>query len=161
MKKKAMLKLMVCVGENNLIGDKNPIGNGLLWHSKEELKYYKETTTGHVTLFGKNTANCVPLELMRKTREVVVLTRETDIDALLEKYGEREKTVFVCGGEKIYRYFLENYPMDELLISKLKPHVEVLKPKDPLYLPEVEKYGYVLKEICEHGDFSVYKYIKN
>ncbi len=160
MKKRAKLKLMVCVAENNLIGDKNPEGNGLLWHSKEELKYYKETTTGHVTLFGKNTALCVPVELMRKTREVIVLTRDTDIDALLEKYGETGKTVFVCGGEQIYRYFLENYPMDELLVSRLKPHVEVLKPENPLYLPQVEKYGYSVSEICEYEDFQVYKYRK-
>ncbi|MGL4944727.1 MAG: dihydrofolate reductase [Fusobacteriaceae bacterium] len=160
MKKRAKLKLMVCVAENNLIGDKNPEGNGLLWHSKEELKYYKETTTGHVTLFGKNTALCVPVELMRKTREVILLTRDTDIDALLEKYGETGKTVFVCGGEQIYRYFLENYPMDELLVSRLKPHVEVQKPKAPLYLPHVEKYGYEVIEICDHEDFQVYKYRK-
>ncbi|MGL4980570.1 MAG: dihydrofolate reductase [Fusobacteriaceae bacterium] len=158
--KRAKLKLMVCVADNNLIGDKNPEGNGLLWHSKEELKYYKESTSGHVTLFGKNTALCVPVELMRKTREVLVLERDTDIDGILKQYGESEKTVFVCGGETIYRYFLENYTMDELLISKLKPHVEVKKAKNPLYLPEVEAYGYKLSEISEHEDFQVYKYIK-
>ena len=30
---KPKLKMIVCVGENNLIGDKVPTGNGLLWHS--------------------------------------------------------------------------------------------------------------------------------
>ena len=45
-KKYERLKMIVCVGENNLIGDKVPSGNGLLWHSKEELLYYKSITTG-------------------------------------------------------------------------------------------------------------------
>ncbi|MBM6823310.1 hypothetical protein H5986_11750, partial [Fusobacterium mortiferum] len=32
----------------------NPTGNGLLWHSKEELAYYKEKTVGNVVIFEKN-----------------------------------------------------------------------------------------------------------
>lgn len=158
MKKKAELKLIVCVAENNLIGDRNPTGNGLLWHSKEELKYYKDTTIGHVTLFGKNTAACVPVELMRKNREVIVLNRNTDIERLLKDYAESGKVVFICGGATLYRYFLENHPVDEILISRLKPTVEIMKAEDPLYFPDVEKYGYTLAEVEEHIDFDVYKY---
>lgn len=160
MERKAKLKLIVCVAENNLIGDRDPSGNGLLWHSKEELQYYKNTTVGNVTLFGKNTAACVPIELMRKNREVLILTRDTDIHRLLDEHGESGKTVFICGGEQIYRYFLENYPIDEILVSKLKPHIEVSKAKNPLYFPDVEKYGYELFETEEHNDFVVNKYRK-
>ena len=29
---KPKLNLIVCVGKDNLIGDKVPVGNGLLWH---------------------------------------------------------------------------------------------------------------------------------
>ena len=65
------INMIVCVAENNLIGDKNPTGNGLLWHSKEELAYYKERTIGNVVIFGKNTAKYVPLELMKKNRDVI------------------------------------------------------------------------------------------
>lgn len=65
-KKYERLKMIVCVGENNIIGDKVPSGNGLLWHSKEELLYYKSITTGQVTLFGENTAKFVPIDWMKK-----------------------------------------------------------------------------------------------
>ncbi len=153
-----MLKLIVCVAENNLIGDKNPTGNGLLWNSKEELNYYRKNTLGQVTLFGKSTAACVPIELMRKTREVIVLNRNTDIPKLLKDYENTGKDIFICGGETIYRYFLENYPIDELLISHLKPHIKVEKANEPLYFPNVEDYGYSLKEKIEYEDFFVYKY---
>ena len=63
---KPKLKMIVCVGENNLIGDKVPTGNGLLWHSMEELQYYKSKTIGNVVLFGENTAKYVPINLMKK-----------------------------------------------------------------------------------------------
>lgn len=37
------LKLIVCVGKDNLIGDRTPDenSNGMLWHIKEELIYFK------------------------------------------------------------------------------------------------------------------------
>ena len=36
------LKLIVCVGKDNLIGDRTPDedSNGMLWHIKEELIYF-------------------------------------------------------------------------------------------------------------------------
>ena len=49
---KPKLNMIVCVAENNLIGDRVPEGNGLLWHSMEELNYYKSKTIGNVVLFG-------------------------------------------------------------------------------------------------------------
>lgn len=70
---KPKLNLIVCVGKDNLIGDKVPVGNGLLWHSMEELQYYKSKTVGNVVLFGENTAKYVPLNLMKKTEKLLFL----------------------------------------------------------------------------------------
>lgn len=117
------LKMIVCVGENNLIGDKVPSGNGLLWHSKEELLYYKSITTGQVTFFGENTAKFVPIDWMKKTREVLVLTMDSNIDEILKQYPEKD--VFLCGGATIYQYYLEHYPIAQVYLSKLKAHVAV------------------------------------
>ena len=65
------LKMIVCVGKDNLIGDRTPDenSNGMLWHIKEELMYFKERTMGNTVLFGGTTAKYVPVELMRKNRE--------------------------------------------------------------------------------------------
>ena len=62
------LKMIVCVGENNLLGDKNPSGNGMLWHIKEELQYFKSLTVGNTVLFGASTASVVPIKFMKKNR---------------------------------------------------------------------------------------------
>ena len=160
MKERAELKLIVCLGKDGLIGDANPQGNGLLWHCQEELKHYRETTRGHITLFGKKTASVVPVEIMRKTREVVILEKNTDIDKILIDNKDTGKIVFVCGGLTIYKYFLENHHMDELLISKLKPSVKIEHAITPLYFPNVEEYGYKLVEVEEHEEFVVEKYKK-
>lgn len=160
MKNKTILKLIVCLGPANIIGDKNPVGNGMLWYSKEELKYYKDMTVGNVTLFGKKTANVVPVELMKKNREVIILQRDTNINEILKKYEGTGKVVYICGGLAIYEYFLKNFHIDELLISKLKSHIKIETARDPLYFPDVKKYNYSLKEILEYDDFIVEKYIK-
>lgn len=44
--------MIVCISEDNLIGDANPDGNGLLWHIKEEL-IFKSITLGHTLLLVK------------------------------------------------------------------------------------------------------------
>lgn len=152
------LKMIVCVGENNLIGDKVPSGNGLLWHSKEELLYYKSITTGQVTLFGENTAKFVPVDLMKKTREVLVLTMDSNIDEILKQYPEKD--IFLCGGATIYQYYLEHYPIAQVYLSKLKAHVAVGEAKNPLYFPNLEELGYEVVKKTEYEDFIAYIYEK-
>ena len=152
------VNMIVCVAENNLIGDKNPTGNGLLWHSKDKLKFFKEKTIGNVVLFGENTAKFVPIELMKKDRDVEILSYGINIDNILKKYNNRE--IFVCGGYSIYKYFLENYKLDKIYISKLKPNIEICTPNDPLYFTKVEEFGYSVAEIKEYQDFIAYTYKK-
>ncbi|MGL4392482.1 MAG: dihydrofolate reductase [Fusobacteriaceae bacterium] len=160
-KRRPKLKIIVCVAEDNLIGDKTPTGNGLLWHSKEESHFYRDTTIGHVSLFGKSTANCAPIELMKKNRDVIILTRDTDVQEIIEDYIGTDKDIFICGGAVIYEYFLQNFFIDEILVSKLKNHVEVQTPHEPVYFPNIEEHGYFVSETKEFDDFTLYKYIKN
>ena len=157
---KPKLNMIVCVGENNLIGDRVPEGNGLLWHSMEELNYYKSKTIGNVVLFGENTAKYVPINLMKKNREVIVLTLDSKLEDIMEQYKNSGKDIFICGGYTIYKYYLDNYEIDEIYISKLKPHVEVAHASNPLYFPDVEKYGYRLVSEIDYNDFTATIYKK-
>ena len=157
---KPKLNMIVCVGENNLIGDRVPEGNGLLWHSMEELNYYKSKTIGNVVLFGENTAKYVPINLMKKNREVIVLTLDSKLEDIMEQYKNSGKDIFICGGYTIYKYYLDNYEIDEIYISKLKPHVEVSHASNPLYFPDVEKYGYKLVSEIDYNDFTATIYKK-
>ena len=116
------LKLIVCVGKDNLIGDRTPDenSNGMLWHIKEELIYFKNKTIGNTVLFGGTTAKYVPIELMKKNREVIILHRNMDIPKLIEDLALQNKTIFIAGGYSIYKYFLDNFEIDEIFFSKIK-----------------------------------------
>lgn len=145
--------MIVCVAKDNLIGDKNPVGNGLLWHSKEELQYYKSLTVGNVVIFGENTGKVVPVEVLKKTRDVHILRMGDNIEDILSLYSNSDKKIFICGGATIYRYFLENYHLDKIYISRLKKHIEVKEAVIPLYFPVVEEYGYKKISEVEYDDF--------
>lgn len=156
------LNLIVCVGENNIIGDKNPTGNGLLWHIKEELLYFKSLTVNNILIFGKNTAKYVPINLMKKDREVFVLDDGINVENLLTDLSSKNKPIFICGGYSVYKYFLDNYIIENIYLSKIKNHVKVEKAEHPLYLPNIEDYGYEEISSKEFENFTafIYKYSK-
>ena len=156
------LKLIVCVGKDNLIGDRTPDedSNGMLWHIKEELIYFKNITIGNTVLFGGTTAKYVPVELMKKNREVIVLHRNMNIANLIEDLTLQNKTIFIAGGYSIYKYFLDNFEIDEIFLSKIKDTVEVKKAVEPLYLPNIEDYGYKIVDKKDYEEFTAYVYKK-
>ena len=156
------LKLIVCVEKNNLIGDRTPDenSNGMLWHIKEELIYFKSKTIGNTVLFGGTTAKYVPVELMKKNREVIVLHRNMDIHKLIEDLTLQNKTIFIAGGYSIYKYFLDNFEIDEIFLSKIKDSVEVKKAVEPLYFPNIEDYGYKIVDKKDYKEFVAYVYKK-
>ena len=156
------LKLIVCVGKDNLIGDRTPDenSNGMLWHIKEELIYFKSKTIGNTVLFGGTTAKYVPIELMQKNREVIILHRNMNIANLIEDLTLQNKTIFIAGGYSIYKYFLDNFEIDEIFLSKIKDTVEVKKAVEPLYLPNIEDYGYKIVDKKDYEEFTAYVYKK-
>jgi len=157
------LKMIVCVGKDNLIGDRTPDenSNGMLWHIKEELMYFKSKTIGNTVLFGGTTAKYVPIELMKKNREVITLLhRNMDIAKLIEDLTLQNKTIFIAGGYSIYKYFLDNFEIDEIFLSKIKDTVEVKKAVEPLYLPNIEDYGYKMVDKKDYEEFTAYVYKK-
>ena len=156
------LKLIVCVGKDNLIGDRTPDedSNGMLWHIKEELIYFKSKTVGNTVLFGGTTAKYVPIELMKKNREVIVLHRNMNVPKLIEDLTLQNKTIFIAGGYSIYKYFLDNFEIDEIFFSKIKDSVEVKKAVEPLYLPNIEDYGYKMIDKKDYEEFTAYIYKK-
>ena len=149
------LKMIVCVGKDNLIGDRTPDenSNGMLWHIKEELMYLKSKTIGNTVLFGGTTAKYVPIELMKKNREVIVLHRNMNVAKIIEDLTLENKTIFIAGGYSIYKYFLDNFEIDEIFFSKIKDSVEVKGAVEPLYLPNIEDYGYKMVSEKDYEEF--------
>ena len=78
------------------------------------------------------------------------------IDSIITFY----KTIFIAGGYSIYKYFLDNFEIDEIFLSKIKDSVEVKKAVEPLYFPNIEDYGYKIVDKKDYEEFIAYVYKK-
>jgi len=53
-----------------------------------------------------------------------------------------------------------NFEIDEIFFSKIKDTVEVKKAVEPLYLPNIEDYGYKIVDKKDYEEFTAYVYKK-
>ena len=120
------VSLIVATDQKQGIG-KN---NDLMWHLPADMKFFKETTSGHIVVTGRKNYDSIP-ERFRPlpNRENAVLTRNPDYEALgalvfasldecLKYYeNETERTVFIIGGGQIYKEAMDSGVVDELFIT--------------------------------------------
>ncbi len=109
------MKLIAAVDKNWGIGNKGK----LLVSIPEDMKFFRETTTGNVVVMGKNTLLSFPNGLPLKNRINIVLTTDksfTAKDAVIvhsmeEAMEEIKKynteNVYVIGGASIYQQMLD------------------------------------------------------
>ena len=83
-----------------------------------------------------------------------------NVPKLIENLTLQNKTIFVAGGYSIYKYFLDNFEIDEIFLSKIKDSVEVKKAFEPLYFPNIEDYGYKIVDKKDYEEFIAYVYKK-
>ena len=92
--------------------------NHLLVHIRSDMRRFRQLTTGHTIIIGRKTLETFPNGKPLPNRENVILTRDPDfavegaviahdLSELNSILSEREPdSVFVCGGEQIYRQLL-------------------------------------------------------
>ena len=108
------MNLIVAVDKNWAIGKDNK----LLVSIPQDMKFFRETTTGKVVVMGRKTLESFPGGQPLKKRTNIVLTRDKNyqvkdavivhsVDELLEELKNYdEKEIYVIGGESIYRALL-------------------------------------------------------
>ena len=104
--------------------------NGLLFNLPLDMKYFRETTRGHVVCMGENTLLSFPGSKPLKNRTNIVLSQDPshnyegvinvhtfeDFLHKMKEYSEND-VVFVIGGASIYRQTLPY--VDEVLLTKV------------------------------------------
>ena len=95
------------MAENRAIG----INNDLPWKLPDDLKRFKELTTGHVVIMGRKTFESLPNGALPNRKNVVITSNPdisykdceifNDLSAAINKY-ENEEEVFIIGGANIY-----------------------------------------------------------
>lgn len=115
--KSPSLSIAVAIGENSAIGKNNQ----LLWHMPADLKFFKQTTSGHTVIMGRKTFDSVGKPL--PNRRNIVITRDSQLkidgvevvnslDEAITASQNEEKSVFIVGGAEIYKQAL---PKTEIL----------------------------------------------
>ncbi|MDN5287033.1 MAG: dihydrofolate reductase [Mucilaginibacter sp.] len=100
------ISIIVAIAKNHAIGKDNK----LLWYLPNDLKHFKDVTSGHTVIMGRKTYESVGRPLPK--RRNIVITRQDisiegceavpSIDEALERC-ENEEEVFIVGGAEIYR----------------------------------------------------------
>ncbi|WP_353779112.1 dihydrofolate reductase [Winogradskyella sp. 3972H.M.0a.05] len=110
-KKRSELTIIVAAGENNAIGKDNQ----LIWHLSDDLKRFKQLTSGHHIIMGRKTFESFPKPLPNRTHIVithqdhykapdgviVVNSLEDALDA-----AKKDNQPFIIGGGQIYKLAL-------------------------------------------------------
>ena len=102
------LTIIVAAGEDNAIGK----DNDLIWHLSDDLKRFKQLTSGHHIIMGRKTFESFPKPLPNRTH--IVITRQLDYKAPdgvivvnnMEDALDAARTdlqPFIIGGGEIYK----------------------------------------------------------
>ena len=158
-----MISIIVAFDQNQLIGD----ANRLPWHYKEDLKYFKQTTTGHDILMGRHTFESI-LSYQNKplpNRHHIVLTNHKDynydnvtitkeLETFIKEYPIN-KELFIIGGRSIYEQTLPY--VDRLYVTHINE-----SHKGDTYFPEVDwkQWKCVSERVEGVLKFSIYERVE-
>ncbi len=145
------LKMIAAVGKNNELG-KN---NDLIWHLKEDLKFFRDITIGHTVVMGENTFLSLPKLLPNRKHIVLSKSDKTfpnevvvfhDFNDFLNAYCNSNEEIFVIGGGMIYKLFIDY--VDEIYLTEIDD-----EDKDAtVYFPEFNKELFTKDLLCSHED---------
>ena len=107
-----MLSIIVAKAQNNIIGKDNK----LIWHLPEDLKHFKQVTTGHTIIMGRKTFES--LGRILPNRKHIVFSQNPDFKVSdenveivhsmlqIQEYIESKEENFVIGGAMIYNLLM-------------------------------------------------------
>ncbi|MBQ6991610.1 MAG: dihydrofolate reductase [Clostridia bacterium] len=132
-----MLSMIVAVAKNNVIGKDNK----LIWHLPEDLKRFKNITTGKKIIMGRKTFESLGRVLPNRKHIILCNDVEMNVDnenveilddlKLLDKYIESDEECFVIGGATIYKLLMPF--SNKLYITHINQEFE-----GDVYFPEID-----------------------
>lgn len=103
------ISIIAAVGKNLELGK----GNDLIWHFREDMKFFKKMTTSNTVIMGRKTFESLPKALPNR-RNIVISSNDsydapgcevvTSVEDALKLAGE--DNIFIIGGGRIYEQLL-------------------------------------------------------
>jgi len=131
------LSIIVAIAENNVIGK----DNALIWHLSGDMKFFKNTTTGHHIIMGRKTFESLGKRLL-PNRTSIIVTRNNEyeipdggirahsIEDALSKVSQ-DTEAFCIGGERMYKTALPF--ADKLYVTRVHT-----SPDGDAFFPEID-----------------------
>lgn len=141
-----MLSIIVAKAKNNIIG-KN---NSLIWHLPEDLKRFKELTTGHTIIMGRRTFESLGRVLPNRKHVILCNDMQMDVEderieilediSMLDKYINSDEENFIIGGATIYRLLMPY--ANKMYITEIDQEFE-----GDVSFPEINKEEWDIVEV--------------
>ena len=145
------ISIIAAVGRNLELGKKND----LIWHFKQDMKFFKETTLGHTVIMGRKTFESLPKALPNRLNVVITSDKGYNAENAVVvssveealKYCENDES-FILGGGMIYKELLPY--ADKLYLTEIEDSCEDADTFFPSF--DKEKYNRtVLKSLYENS----------
>lgn len=132
------ISIIVAIAENNGIGK----GNALLYWLPNDLKHFKQLTTGHTIIMGRKTFDSLPKGALPNRRNIVLTHKEELHIANAETFlsleqalmsCQKEEEVFIIGGASVYKEAMKS--ADTLYIT----HIYDSGKEATVFFPTIDK----------------------
>lgn len=164
------VSLIVAVAENGVIGK----DNDLIWHLPKDMRFFKETTSGHHVIMGRKNFESIPKKYRPlPNRTNIVITRQADYAAegcvvvnsleaalaIAKSNGDNEP--FIIGGGQIYKLALEGNLVNKVYLTRVHQSFD-----GDTFFPELSEEWKAIESIDHQADekhacaFSFITYIK-
>ena len=147
------ISLIAAIGKNRELGRDNK----LLFQIPEDMKFFKEKTTGHAVIMGRKTFDSIGRPLPNRTNIVITRTPSSQVSTINVKYVDsleeaineakavESEEAFVIGGAQIYEQAMPY--ADKLYLTLVDAEV---KDADAFF-PEYKDFKTIISE-RESGD---------
>lgn len=118
-----MVSIIVAIAQNGTIGDKN----SLLWHIKEDMRFFRTTTSGHAVIMGRKTFESLGSKPLPKRKNIVITRADRDFEGAFTAHSLEEAIAMSEGDEEIF------------IIGGAQIYAEALSVADRMYITRVER----------------------
>lgn len=144
--------IIVAITEKtNAIG----IDGGMLYHLKDDLKYFKETTLNHTIVCGRKTYFSFPKRPLPNRKNIVLTRTDSTFEGASTLHSKEEvlkyakdnpnEKIFICGGDNVYAQFMD---------SASKLFVTIIEEKEKVsadsFFPNIDKKIWKISSVSDY-----------
>lgn len=153
------ISLIAAIGKNRELGE----GNKLIWKIPDDLKRFKEKTSGHPIIMGRKTFESIGRVLPNRTN--IIVSRDSSykvegaivvgsIDSALEQAKAKDSNeIFIIGGAKVFEQVINN--ADKLYLTKINSEA----PMADAFFPDYSSFKKIISIEKHNEDGLEYEFV--